>query len=1275
MRTRTELLKTLYNNLSIGSPNILAADEIDSASSEGVMDEEKRALPAFFKPGGTYDLLLDKHPQFANAATAKEAENKAFNGIIDAIVKRLAKAKDRLSGGNTVGMEKALKAVQSAKHRQRREFPSETKTKREFDDIGRCHSALRLLLNDDTQHPHSHWQTEYFNPQTTFEYDHRTGKNSYLRLLTLIFRGLTENDIDAPITANGLSKEQLIEAGIEQLISALAQCRREHNFDGSLPDYNQSRKPSDAQRCDMGFRGDLFGQLLIYNERYMQTRSKLDVALIENLIKEEIFLSFQALEQQQKNNIIKYIGDKFILQIDPEENSAGAQAIQKFISRITKRGVIYDAVINRIQQANPGDTLFNISQHLTNLMQKAQNGDPTAIQASSTLIATIDQFIQLEANSLLGTGSAYATMDYLSKFGHDTLLQLHKKNLQTSFTNHADKREYTATQHGIVVKGLAALKYCIGNDLMRQQTFPSCQLTQERIRIYQRIIMQYELRISNIESVIKYVIENSAQGGHDKTQALAGEFAFMNDPMVKSSIAHAGTEFVQHHQREVKQQQDVTSLQSLKASLAQLKTELEAENNPDMFSTPVHIAKQLWDLLMKKTSSNNYFISSYEDDDPDQALSDFFDYLCGNPSRGILGVTEMDRNIVIYAFNAEYKRRQEEGPRYSNIQIRRTDIYQTVLNHLLIYTDIPIDAICYKPSTLYVNLIEECYKAATIPAEMLKKTFQASGKVAILEDAIINEYRDESLAAIKESHFYYQRMIRAAASLDIRAPNTNEEKAGQPSENLATWSALAESIFIHSGNTEHHKVEALTNFVVLTVMHNLTTIKFSFADRAVLERIVKVYMGAQEYNTSCFPLSFYLPIDNRQENTAASISQLAQHLSVMLRTLYTVRVGFTEGQVRLLSRSSAFQIVVEHQPSRILRVSNSEPNELAVSYAKSDNDIGVIYLEQKQYSGTNLTNATSHIPDDIRNNCPPIIPDMSLEKISDIDSQNRHDSNYNAFSSRKAKKYDPYGAFSLTNHKDFFHKGKSYGEREAVMQLREILSGSEVSNFWLISEEEEIIIAQAEQKNQLEAPANLGHAPDTSMPSATTTVYCSHEDDDDEGGEDKNPNSESRALLDITAFLHEEKDTTQRPSCRTGQAQVAVIDLQPTPSNQAPATINLITLQMTISNTIKQRIINHNYDFGGIVPLRERWRSKIKPHSDDNNTTIVVYRGIARIWSLLFHCRSPLRFIEAEKVARKRSGWRGLSILSLGASSRSKSAKQLYKEIADDLKPLTQPSA
>lgn len=301
---RQQLLKAIYDDLLAQNRPVLdLVEEVDPRIAEGVMFAERRATPAFFEQGGIYQRLLETHPSFAVPATAKTAEDEAIQELILEIQRRLAVAIDRLTGA-PVGIEAATDAVLYPHKRWRREY-QQSPTQITFDEIGLLHSALRLILNDNTHHPHSHWKTSYFDGRSSHN-DH-----TYRHYLALIWKGATEDEIEAPLTHIGMHSRELREMGVAQFIAVLAQCRREHNYDRSNPDWDQTRAPQDAQRCDIGLRGDLYGQMLLHNDRYMQTRTTLNVELLEAMIRDIIFDLFSGLEDDIKIKIVSYLDPLF----------------------------------------------------------------------------------------------------------------------------------------------------------------------------------------------------------------------------------------------------------------------------------------------------------------------------------------------------------------------------------------------------------------------------------------------------------------------------------------------------------------------------------------------------------------------------------------------------------------------------------------------------------------------------------------------------------------------------------------------------------------------------------------------------------------------------------------------------------------------------------------------------------------------------------------------------------------------------------------------------
>ena len=900
------LIKAIYDDLSAQNldPVVLAADQIDQIAREGVMQEELRALPAFFSDSGIYARLLEKHPEFRSPATAEEAENSAIRELVEEIEKRLAVATDRLTG-RLVGAEAAREAILNHDKRYRREYhlrPGE----RTFDEIGQLHSALRLILNDNTVAIGSTWRTPYFDGCISFR------GHTYRHYLALLWKGATEPEIEAPLTHIGLQSDELRKIGVTQMIAALAQCRREHNYDGSHPDWEQQTTPQDCQRCDMGLRGDLFGQMLLHNEYYMQTRTNLNLEQIEPLIRDIIFEKFAALETATKVKVVSYLDNKSIMMLVPESDEI--DAVRSFIDLIKTSAL--EKLIDKINEAEAESPLYKIKQYMDNIRQKAGRGDAASTAAIIRLMDNFKDYVKLEADSLLlDDHTNSANIDFLRRFANDGISQVYQDRLVSALRGDSDAIRRHTTQYLGMVNKVNSLSYIIDSELIKAAAFTEAPFAEERKRRLQDLIDHYKHFLNESKNQILLMIDRFSD------RSIVDErFGFVGDSGVNAFLARQQEAFVRS------QGNILIQINALELSLDRMMVQLE---HPDIIDqtlvrsylrplvmmfpaekqTPEFYAKYLWTLLHEKTPAGHYVISDTNDNELQKTL----DLIFGNEVNGIAGLEFTKKNLILYGFNLEIQSAIFAGERQEKIAARCL-----IVSNYLRDKGIDLRAAERIPSQKQITIAETAYKASMKTPRIWQNIIELSGKIGDLI-TFIDAPAAEQLAASNNP----QQLMNVAMNLPISyySPPGQVLDIERQQRAMTIWCEIAKAIY-----AEDHTGDLLVNFVTQTLMANLGIGEFSKNDHQIIKRIVETYMLNIPYNSLYFPLPF-MP----QTTLNGSIVGLGNHLSVLLSTLNvpTIKFSFETGIVRLMSRSDAVNAAGIDR--YVLRVSNLKPSELVVT--------------------------------------------------------------------------------------------------------------------------------------------------------------------------------------------------------------------------------------------------------------------------------------------------------------------------------------------------------
>jgi hypothetical protein len=906
-------LKAIYDDLLAQNRPVLdLAEEVDPRIGEGVMFAERRATPAFFNHGGIYQRLLEKHPSFALPATAKTAEDEAIQDLILEIQRRLAVAIDRLTGA-PVGVDAARDAVLYPHKRWRREY-QKSPTQVTFDEIGLLHSALRLILNDNTHHPRSHWRTSYFDGRSSHN-DH-----TYRHYLALIWKGATEDEIEAPLTHIGMHSRELREMGVTQFIAVLAQCRREHNHDGLNPDWVQSRAPQDAQRCDIGLRGDLYGQMLLHNDRYMQTRTTLNVELLELMIRDIIFDLFSGLEDDIKIKIVSYLDNKSVTFTDPEP--AEIEVIRDFIQLIHR--TVRQLLVDKLNSLDSTSPLNKVREYLANINQKFSDGDESAAIALPRIMENIQNYIRLEADSLLfldHTNSA--NMDFLRRFATLGISKVYQQRLREVLTGNRVAIDQHLLRYQQLINRANGLTYIVDSELIRAVAFNIPLVAQKKARL-EAIIDNYKEAILMMKSHITEMIRVFSDRA-----PIDGRFGFAGDAGVDARLRDQQQEFISSQERILPvldeligtldvirarlQSSDVLTVDTLRPHLQDLFRGFAHEKTPEFF------AKYIWALLLEKTPAGHYYYSDTENNE----LRTVLDIIFGDEVKAMTGFERAKKNLILYGLNVEQVNvKSLMGEKAS----RRADILDAYFRSI----GINLYDTCYRPSEKKVTLSEVSFIASKTPSLVWGRIIDRSGtgdELLTFTDVTDPEER----AHIRRSPEQLMNIAKALPISHYSSPELPLDSARQ-ARALRIWTAIAKAI-IEEDTTN----QLLINYVIQTVMAHLSITEFVKEDQTLIIMIIRCYMGwmTHPYN---FPLPFALL--SMSDILDTRIDCVANHLSILLTTLSvpSVKYSFETGIVRLMSRNDAMAKAGSNK--YLVRVSNLNPSQLVVSTG-SDNQ----YLE------------------------------------------------------------------------------------------------------------------------------------------------------------------------------------------------------------------------------------------------------------------------------------------------------------------------------------------
>lgn len=968
---RQLIIRALYHELKKfhTPPTPQATPQVNAFASEGVMAEEKRAVPVFFRPGdGIYARLLKRYPEFnPDFPAAKAAEDQAIADMISEITRRLAQAKDRLNEDKVVGQQAAQEAAGNPKKRYRREYRIRVKDQDSscFDDIGRCHSALRIILNDDTLYsgtpaaPYP-FTTRYFDGNNNYYLagSHGAQNTTYRHFLALIWKGITENGIKAPINFTENSSKELREMAIEQFISVMAQCRREHNFDARHPDWDQTEKPQDAQRCDTGLRGDLFGQLLIYNEYYMQTRDDLNVEQLESLIKDMIFEEFIALKDLDlQEKIIRYLDDKAAL-VDSDKEAT--DALDAFI-RTTKIAV-YQNLIAKLQSTSPNPHLYKLHAFLRTIDQKAAGGNAGAIEAQVNIRENLDRWVNLEVESLKLMGSNLASMDFISPFATYGLAQILKTHLTAVLTGKDKTQEQEVqltTRIDKVINQVLALQYRVDVIIINADVFTDVSFSAKQQQ-YLQFVKFYVDKVATIEKLILEACEQSQQ-------EMAQQFSFFGDPEVARTVEQERQKF---------QQRILNRLAPVKAQLTNLNQNLSINNldavrpylkviitaYPDPIErrySPDFYADYLWRLLLEESHYHNYLINDVNN----TVFRRTLDLIFGNESTGVKGLQRAQQTLVMYAFNARLLLEKNTSPdnNAKNNITHRWGLVEAYLQE----KQISLQAPWVTPGENLISLTETRYKASKISFNTWRNVITHSGQQTALENATQECQTAETKTEYLRQQVYYPAIImdRAASSpltlYDVKDPT-------RQNQGLVLWKAIALSMFTHIPKRNNQHVTDLVNFVTQSIMIQLSINTFSREDQTVLKQIVEQYMGIKAYVD--FPLPFQ-PAPGT--STEQRIDSLAKHLVLLITTLNSkaVKACFESGMLRLMSYTESTAIINKdkHKDKYILRLSNSRPNVLILTTRNASGEViyeDIVSEAQQEIKLENSSYKVSTFPND-----------------------------------------------------------------------------------------------------------------------------------------------------------------------------------------------------------------------------------------------------------------------------------------------------------------------
>jgi ElaB/YqjD/DUF883 family membrane-anchored ribosome-binding protein len=860
-------LKRLFIALNFWDP---AQDKL---SSESVMVEADRAIPEFFRKGGIYELMLERHPEFASEdpAVVKAAEEEAIAGFIAELESRLAKARDRLNGNQEVGAVAAKQAVENPDHRWRRDYVLRGEgpdVKIGWDDIGRIHSALRLILNDESIKEGTHWKTHYFNEEERFE------GHSYRHYFALIWLASTQEEMqEVPLSCADLSPEALKGAAIEQIIAVLAQCRREHNFDRQHPDWVQTTAPQDAQRCDLGFQGDLLGQMHVYNEHYARTRSRLNVEVLRTTIQDLIIVEFSKLDSEKANRIINTF-DVTLTLTEPEVEDTAA--LNEFINHIKDK--LSSLVFSRIDSAltDKEDGLHKLAQHWWCLCQNAADGNQKAIVNKDEVLKAVQGCIELEAESLLLKDDAnLASSKYLARFAIERLPRIFEAMLSTSSFDDRQAQTMIITKQSQLAQKVMGLRHCIDSMAIHSFVFGQTISAADK-EYYKKLILDCDADLEKMKQEVDQMLASYVAAAQ---QELA-QFGYAAEEGVRDIIKNRTDEFMKPRQGildDIKEKRvQLGVMREMLSEPRHVKTHVRDYLAPLMKSqllgseqNPGFYADYLWALLLEKTPAGEEFIV----DADNNVFSDALDIIFGNQKKGIQGLELSIQREVMIEFNKQKKALLPREPAATDKPLLQRK---------------PVVADKWAFTAKYL-----LNKGIDLAAPENNPTDESITLQELIRNRTSSSSEFQHLAAFCERH---PLSLYSATTTPVD-PQTHEKA-------IKDWIEAAKAVF----REDPEGGGGVVNFVLQSIMYNLGISQMHKEDAQVIEHIVKQYMGIESYDDNNDYLPFY-------DSGSEPFSALANHLTLMLTALSSpvVKTSFEAGIIRLMSLKEAAKSVKDKQ--------------------------------------------------------------------------------------------------------------------------------------------------------------------------------------------------------------------------------------------------------------------------------------------------------------------------------------------------------------------------
>ncbi len=926
--TRRSLFSLMQESLDRGLGQVSEADmkqQVDNRESA------MRAASEKTKPFFTKHLpkLLELYPELDPVRHAddvigqqQQAEEAAIKELVAEIQHRLARARVRGSDA-VVGPDEAARAVSDPRHRilgntiaEGRDGPYMT-----WDEVGRYHTALRAIFCDGGLE--GHYTTQYFDGIQGYTYapfgTDVPIRLTYRRALALLWKGASEPEETFQRTVSDMdtSVSEVREKSIDQFISELASNRREHNNDTTIYENFNIRdltpeerrallRGPDRQSCDKGTNGRLFGQMLKYNDRYQQTQQDYNFELLIPVIRQLLQAYFIQLDDAPKLEMLQYLEDMIYV------GETETDCVQGFMDNFTQYALA------RLGTVIQTDARFSqIKTCLHNLTQGDR--DPTG-QNELQFRQALEGLVRCEAESVQMTANNPIDQSTFEAMVADAVEVQLRDNFEEKVAGFIDEFNLRIKQ---IAKRIKALQRVIDSEMMRAQSLPEYGQSDffqqkkgrlvARVEYYQRLAQVFENKLNSVLDRVQTETVQSATAlsQHDTVwrqqvirpklvqiqQQLATTIAPLEDLAFHLQCEEVHAKLMRDHIRDIV---------------------MEVDGGAEAYQTPQFLARYVWQLLLEKSDSGDYYLLSGQSDRRADTLDGLLKTIFGDTDHDI----DPKSTAFISVFLAEINKirhqhsHTEEEQRWQVIKDRLLEDYNIQLES-------GIHAVPVAPERSKVHTLVQCIGALyQIPQSTWSRIIERSrrGQHLMAFDDTEDQYITETQL----------RRVDTACKLSLSFANaegieTQTRAQQERNQRQDIWEKVAKSIWQNAPGDDEARAEALANFVTLTLLRNLRIDKLSSEDQKHIICMVKQYMHVQTYQ------NFALMFEHlEKESVDDMIHHLATHMSTMITTLSppSVSQAFSHGIIRLMSRYRAERIRTNEY---VLRMSNSRPWDLALS--------------------------------------------------------------------------------------------------------------------------------------------------------------------------------------------------------------------------------------------------------------------------------------------------------------------------------------------------------